>query len=140
VTKQALVVVDMQEYFCQPGHALARFISALGQPGAADWYWGWLEETVVPLAGTDIAARLAKAGIETVVVAGVVTDVCVTGMARELADADFSVFVVADACGAPMRESHEWALRVAIPTFAAITTTDDVMATAMAVAEQRTDP
>jgi isochorismate hydrolase len=52
--------------------------------------------------------------------------------------ANVSVFVVADACGAPMRESHEWALRVAIPTFAAITTTDDVMATAMAEAEQRT--
>jgi biuret amidohydrolase len=220
VTRQALVVVDMQEYFCQPGHALARFLATAGQPGAADWYWDRLETTVVPnisrllaefraradlvlftefgsratdgsdlprwarrhnemaiaalgepiylplsdpaarvipelapapgdvvvqkttsgpLAGTDIAARLAKAGVETVVVTGVVTDVCVTGMARELADADFGVFVVADACGAPMRESHEWALRVAIPTFAAITATDDLLteATGMAVAEQR---
>jgi isochorismate hydrolase len=54
--------------------------------------------------------------------------------------ANVSVFVVADACGAPMRESHEWALRVAIPTFAAITATDDLLAeaTAMAEAEQRT--
>jgi nicotinamidase-related amidase len=209
VSKQALVVVDMQEYFCRPGHALARFIAALGEPGAADWYWHWLDTTVVPnisrllaesrasddmvlftefgsqaadgsdlprwarrhndmamsalgeriylplsdpaarvigelapqagdvvvrkttsgpLAGTDIAARLRAAGAETVVVTGVVTDVCVTGMARELADADFDVLVVADACGAPMRESHEWALRVAIPTFASIVVTGDALA------------
>jgi biuret amidohydrolase len=208
VSKQALVVVDMQDYFCHPGHALARFIAALGEPGANDWYWQWLDSTVVPnisrlaaefrgrdelvlftefgsrtadgsdlprwarrhdnmamsaigeriylplsdpaarviaelapaagdvvvqkttsgpLAGTDIAARLAAAGVETVVVAGVVTDVCVTGMARELADSDFDVLVVADACGAPMRESHEWALRVAIPTFASIVGTNDVL-------------
>jgi biuret amidohydrolase len=208
VSRQALVVVDMQRYFCRPDQTMARFITALGEPGAADWYWRWLDTTVVPniarllagfrsagelvlftefgsraedgsdlprwarrhnemaisalgeriylpltdpaarvipelapvagdvvvpkatsgpLAGTDIAARLAGAGIERVVVTGVVTDVCVTGMARELADADFDVLVIADACGAPMRESHEWALQVAIPTFATIMTTDDVL-------------
>lgn len=213
MSKQALVVVDMQDYFCRPGHALARFIAALGEPGATDWYWQWLDSTVVPnisrlaaefrgrdelvlftefgsrtadgsdlprwarrhddmamsaigeriylplsdpaarviaelapaagdvvvqkttsgpLAGTDIAARLAAAGVETVVVAGVVTDVCVTGMARELADSDFDVLVVADACGAPIRESHEWALRVAIPTFASIVGTNDVLDAAAA--------
>lgn len=215
MSKQALVVVDMQDYFCRPGHALARFIAALGEPGATDWYWQWLDSTVVPnisrlaaefrgrdelvlftefgsrtadgsdlprwarrhddmamsaigeriylplsdpaarviaelapaagdvvvqkttsgpLAGTDIAARLAAAGVETVVVAGVVTDVCVTGMARELADSDFDVLVVADACGAPIRESHEWALRVAIPTFASIVGTNDVLDAAAAPA------
>jgi hypothetical protein len=51
-------------------------------------------------------------------------------MARELADADFDVLVVADACGSPVRESHEWALRVAIPTFASIVAADDVLAAA----------
>jgi nicotinamidase-related amidase len=208
MSKQAQVVVDMQEYFCRPGHALDKFIASFGEPGAADWYWHWLDATVVPniarllagfrargdlvlftefgsraadgsdlplwarrhnemamsalgeriylplsdpaarvigelapaasdvvvqkttsgpLAGTDIAARLRAAGVESVIVTGVVTDVCVTGMARELADADFDVVVVADACGAPMRESHEWALRVAIPTFASIVVADDVL-------------
>lgn len=212
MSTQALVVVDMQEYFCRPGHALARFIAAFDQSGesrAGGWYWNWLDTTVIPnisrllaasrrrgdtvlftefgsrtadgrdlprwarrhnemamaaieehiylplsnpaarvigelapapggvvvekttsgpLAGTDIAARLAAAGVQTVVVAGVVTDVCVTGMARELADADFDVEVVSDACGSPLRDSHEWALRVAIPTFASIVATDDVLA------------
>jgi nicotinamidase-related amidase len=211
VSKQALVVVDMQNYFCRPGYALARLLAAGGGPTATDWYWQWLGSTVVPnisrlaeefrgrddlvlftefgsrtadgsdlpgwarrhdelalsaigeriylplsdpgarviaelaptagdvvvqkttsgpLAGTDIAARLAAADVETVVVAGVVTDVCVTGMARELADSDFNVLVVADACGAPVRETHEWALRVAIPTFASTVSTDDVLAMA----------
>jgi biuret amidohydrolase len=83
-----------------------------------------------PLAGTDIAARLTAAGVETVVVTGVVTDVCVTGMARELADSDFEVLVPADAVGAPVRETHEWALRASIPTFATVVTTDHALATA----------
>lgn len=207
MSSTALVVVDMQEYFCQPGHALARFIEA-GAPGAADWYWPRLTTTVVPaiarlladfrtraepviftefgsraadgsdlprwarrhnemamaalgeriylplsdpaarvipelapaagdviaqkvtsgpLAGTDIAATLREAGVESVVVTGVVTDVCVTGMVRELADSDFDVQVVADACAAPMRESHEWALRVAIPTFATVVSARDLL-------------
>lgn len=209
VSEQALVVVDMQEYFCRPGHALERFLAAVVQPGSADWYWEWVVTTVAPniarllaefraggdtvvftefgsrtadgsdlprwakrhnemamaaigeriylplsdpaarvipeiapsardvvaqkttsgpLAGTDIATRLADAGVGTVVVTGVVTDVCVTGMARELADADFDVQVVADACGSPSRDIHEWALRAAIPTFATVVTTGDVLA------------
>jgi nicotinamidase-related amidase len=215
VSTKALVVVDMQEYFCRPGHALARFIGSAGEPGAAAWYWPWLERSVIPniarllaefrasgdlvvftefgsrtadgsdlpgwarrhnemavaalgeriylpfsdpaarviaelapaasdlvvqkttsgpLAGTDIEAILGAAGVETVVVAGVATDVCVTGMARELADADFDVLIVADACGSPLRDSHEWALRVAIPTFASIVATDDVLAAGAATA------
>jgi biuret amidohydrolase len=211
VSKQALVVVDMQNYFCRPGYTLARLIAAGRGPGATDWYWHWLDSTVVPnisrlvtefrsrgdlvlftefgsrtadgsdlprwarrhdeiamsligernylplsdpgariiaelapapgdvvvqkttsgpLAGTDIAARLTVAGVETVVVTGVVTDVCVTGMARELADSDFDVLVPADAVGGPVRESHEWALRAAIPTFATVVTTIDALTTA----------
>ena len=207
MSEEALVVVDMQEYFCRPGYALARFLAAAGEPGSADWYWQRVSTTVMPniarllaefragrgsivftefgsraadgsdlprwakrhnqmamaaigeriylpltdpaarvvaelapsagdvvvqkttsgpLAGTDIAARLAAAGVGTVVVTGVATDVCVTGMARELADTDFDVVVAADACGSPSRESHEWALRAAIPTFATVVRTDDL--------------
>lgn len=29
MSRTALVVVDMQEYFCRPGHAVARFIVAI---------------------------------------------------------------------------------------------------------------
>jgi nicotinamidase-related amidase len=208
VTKRALVVVDMQNYFCRPGYGLAKLMATGDGSPAADWYWQWLDSTVVPnisrlaaafrsrddlviftefgsreadgsdlprwarrhnelsvsaigerlylplsdpgsrviaelepaagdvvvqkttsgpLAGTDIASRLADAGVETVVVTGVVTDVCVTGMARELADSNFDVLVVTDGVGGPMRESHVWALRAAIPTFASTVSTDDVL-------------
>jgi biuret amidohydrolase len=211
VSERALVVVDMQEYFCRPGHALERFLAAVVEPGSADWYWEWVATTVAPniarllaelracgdtvvftefgsrtadgsdlprwakrhnemamaaigeriyvpltdpaarvvaevapsdgdivvqkttsgpLAGTDIATRLAAAGVGTVVVTGVVTDVCVTGMARELADSDLDVLVVADACGSPSRDNHEWALRAAIPTFATVVCTDDLAGSA----------
>lgn len=209
MSKRALVVIDMQNYFCRPGYGVARLMAAGGGSPATDWYWQWLDSTVVPnisrliaefrgsadlvlftefgsreadgsdlprwarrhnelsmsvigerlylplsdpaarviaelapaaddivvqkttsgpLAGTDIAAKLAAAGVETVVVTGVVTDVCVTGMARELADSNFDVRVVADGVGGPRREAHDWALRAAIPTFASIVSTGDVLA------------
>jgi nicotinamidase-related amidase len=65
-------------------------------------------------------------GIERVVVTGVATDVCVTGMARELADSDFEAVVVRDACATPVRQSHEDALRI-VATFASIVDTADVL-------------
>ena len=105
MSRTALVVVDMQEYFCRPGHAVARFIE-LSAPGAADWYWQRLTTTVVPAIARLLADFRSRA--EPVV---------------------FTEFGsrTPDACAAPLRESHEWALRVAIPTFATIVTAGDVI-------------
>jgi nicotinamidase-related amidase len=81
-----------------------------------------------PLAGTDVDARLRALGVGSVVVTGVATDVCVTGMSRELADAGFDVQLVADACATPLKESHDWALRLLGATFATLVKTDDLVA------------
>jgi nicotinamidase-related amidase len=47
--------------------------------------------------GTDLERRLREAGIETVVIAGITTDHCVSTTARMAADLDFKVYVVSDA-------------------------------------------
>lgn len=201
----ALVVVDMQEYFCRPDSVTGRFIAAVTQDNG-HWYherlttvvpniarlidrfrtshlpiaytefgsgeadgsdmpvWAqrhndWAtrhigdrcyrplaesssrvikelaptsSEMVVqkvtsgPLAGTDIAERLGDLGVRSVVVTGIMTDVCVTGMARELADSNFSVTVAADACAAVEEAAHDAGLRC-LRNFAKIRDTEDLV-------------
>jgi nicotinamidase-related amidase len=202
----ALVVVDMQRYFCEPGHALGEFMERATRDGH-DWYFDRVRNLVVPnvarlleqfrsrdatvfftefgsrnadgsdlplwarrhndwcrehlgrpcylpladpasrvidalapapgepviqkatsgpLAGTDIAQQLRTRGVETVVVAGVATSVCVLGMARELADSNFDVLVVADACATPGKDAHEAALALVSGSFGAVITMQGV--------------
>lgn len=52
------------------------------------------------------------------VVVGVATNVCVAGMARELADADFDAYVVEDACATIGEAAHISALKALEATFA----------------------
>jgi nicotinamidase-related amidase len=64
-----------------------------------------------PLAGTKLDYTLNRHGITKVVVTGIMTNVCVTGAVRELADANFETFVVPDATATPFGEDvHQHAL------------------------------
>jgi nicotinamidase-related amidase len=204
----ALVVVDMQRYFCERGFTLDRLIS-MGIPDDTDWYFHTLENTVVPhiqrlleafrqralpiaftefgshtadgrdlppwarrmndgavaalgercfppltdpaarviddlrpeageavfgksssgpLASTRIDAHLRAVDADPVVVTGVMTDMCVTGMARELADSGFEVVLVNDACATFVKASHEWSLRFLGSSMATAAQTDVVIA------------
>lgn len=201
----ALIVVDMQEYFCRPDSVTSRFVAAVAQDDG-QWYQqrlatvipniarlivtfraselpivytefgshepdgsdmpyfarrhnDWATQqigdrcyrplaepssrvirelapaasdmvvqkvTSGPLAGTEIADRLRNVGVRTVIVTGIMTDACVTGMARELADSNFSATVVADACAAAEEGAHVSGLRC-LRNFAAIRDTEDVV-------------
>lgn len=80
-----------------------------------------------PLAGTSIAYTLHRHGIDTVVITGVATDVCVLGTARELSDSNFTAYLAEDAVGTPLgTDAHAAALSVLSPVFASITTTDEI--------------
>lgn len=57
MTRDAVVVVDMQRYFCEQGSAFLRFIAALGGDDEASGYLERLRSTVVP----NIAALLKAA-------------------------------------------------------------------------------
>jgi nicotinamidase-related amidase len=72
------------------------------------------KSTSGPLNSTKLDQMLRTLGIDTLVVTGVVTDVCVTQTAREFADRDFNVVVVEDACATFDDELH----RAALGTFA----------------------
>jgi hypothetical protein len=64
-----LVVVDMQEYFCRPDSALARWVDALGGIAADGWYHARLTDTVVrpspgqmpPLVMAAVMSRMPRA-------------------------------------------------------------------------------
>jgi nicotinamidase-related amidase len=49
---------------------------------------------------TDLLARLQQAGVKTLVIAGMMTHMCIDATARAAADLGFECSVVADACGA----------------------------------------
>lgn len=204
----ALVVVDMQRYFCERDFPLDRLIS-VGIPDDTDWYFDTLKNAVVPniarliaafrdralqiaftefgshtadgldlppwarrmnegavaaigercfppladpcarviddlrpeetepvfgkstsgpLAGTRIDAHLRAVNADPVVVTGVMTDMCVTGMTRELADSGFEVVLVGDACSTFVRASHEWSVRFLGSSMATAADTDAVIA------------
>lgn len=59
------------------------------------------------LAGTSLRLWLRNMGIDTVVVTGVLTDQCVSGTVRSLADESFNVWLIEDACMAATQELHE---------------------------------
>lgn len=59
------------------------------------------------LTGTSLRLTLCNMGIDTVVVTGVLTDQCVSGTVRSLADESFKVWLIEDACMAATEELHE---------------------------------
>ncbi len=55
---------------------------------------------------TNLDQRLQNAGIEDIIISGVMTNCCVETTARSAFDHDYGVFVVADACAATNDELH----------------------------------
>lgn len=82
------------------------------------------KNTSGPLAGTDLSERLRERGIARVIATGVTTNVCVLGMARELADSDFDVCVVSDACSTFGEGWQKATLEAGIPVFASVLASD----------------
>jgi len=72
---------------------------------------------------TDLDQRLQNAGIEDIIISGVMTNCCVETTARSAFDHDYGVFVVADACAAANDELHMATLKNLAYGFAYITDT-----------------
>ncbi|MFG2905070.1 isochorismatase family protein [Kitasatospora sp. NPDC048286] len=70
---------------------------------------------------------LAERGIDTVLVCGVVTDVCVAGTARDASTLGLRVIVVADGTAAGSDEVHNAALRTLYRSFADVRPTAEVL-------------
>lgn len=78
--------------------------------------------------GTSLELFLRSAGIDTILIGGVATNMVIEGTCREARDRDFSSVVLSDCCSAPSRETHEWALANSFPWMSRIRTADQAMA------------
>lgn len=80
-----------------------------------------------PLASTKLDQILHNSGIDSLVVCGLTTAVCVTQTAREIADRGFRVVVAEDACTEMSEEMHEAALLTFSLTFGRTRKTEEVV-------------
>jgi nicotinamidase-related amidase len=77
---------------------------------------------------TALERHLRHMGVETLLVTGVVTNMCVEGAARTAAEFGFDVFIVDDACAAWSPEVHAATLRSFRTLFGWVIDTDEAMA------------
>lgn len=80
------------------------------------------------ISGTNYSRLIRNLGIETVVVTGIVTDQCVAGTVRGLADDGFKVICVEDACAAACMELHDVELKIMNNLYCNVLSTDETIA------------
>lgn len=78
--------------------------------------------------GTNLVLVLRNMGIKSVVVTGVMTDQCVSGTVRALADSSFSVWLVEDACRAATEEIQNAELTILNNIYCHVINTDELIA------------
>jgi biuret amidohydrolase len=78
--------------------------------------------------GTDLDVVLRGAGIDTVVLVGVATNLAVESTARACADLGYRTVVVSDACSTTSETAHNASL-ASMAMLGEVVTTDDVLAT-----------
>lgn len=78
--------------------------------------------------GTNYSELMRNMGIDTIIVTGVVTDQCVAGTVRVLADHNFKVICVEDCCAAPDMELHHMELKIMNIIYCNVLSTDETIA------------
>ena len=78
--------------------------------------------------GSDLAAQLTTAGIDTLLLCGVATNFVVEGTAREAMDRGYNVVIVGDCCAAASQETHDAALNTSLPFLSTISNLEEVIA------------
>jgi nicotinamidase-related amidase len=81
-----------------------------------------------PLNSTKLDQTLRNLGIESLIVTGLTTDVCVAQTARETADRGFQVIVAEDACTTLSEEMHRGALQCFQIAFGRVKKTSEILA------------
>jgi len=86
-----------------------------------------LKTTSGTFSSTDLEHQLRNLGVNTLIITGVVTHMCVENTARIASDLGFNVFVVSDACAGWSPTLHNAALRALELIFANIVTTNEIL-------------
>ena len=92
--------------------------------------------------GTDLEVILKAQGIQTLIVMGVTTEVCVHTTVREANDRGFHCIVVSDACASFFDDFHETALRMIVAQggiFGSVTNSSTVVKALESVASRKQD-
>lgn len=79
---------------------------------------------------------LARRGVDTLVVTGTVTNVCVEDTVRDASASGLRVILVADACAAVRDRDHNATLHVVYRSYGDVRSTDDVLGLVAAAAER----
>ena len=79
------------------------------------------------LTGTNLRLILHNMGIDTVIVTGTMTDQCVSGTVRDLADESFKVWLIEDACLAATNRLHETELEILNNIYCHVITTQELI-------------
>lgn len=79
------------------------------------------------LTGSTLRLILHNMGIDTVVVTGVLTDQCVSGTVRSLADESFKVWLIEDACRASTAQIQANELEILNNIYCHVITTDELL-------------
>lgn len=79
-------------------------------------------------ANTDLDLQLKKHGVHQLIVVGLIAHTCVESTVRFGAELGYDVTVVADATASYSEREMQAALEIAMPNYAAVVTTDDVVA------------
>ena len=85
------------------------------------------KSTSGPVNSTKLDHMLRVIGVDTVIVTGVVTDVCVAQTTREFGDRDFNSIVVEDACASIDETRHKVTLETIGFSFGTVLSTDEVL-------------
>lgn len=80
-----------------------------------------------PLNSTKLDQTLHNLGIESLIITGLTTDVCVTQTARETADRGFQVIIAEDACTTLSEEMHRGALQCFQIAFGRVKKTNEIL-------------
>jgi nicotinamidase-related amidase len=79
------------------------------------------------VAGTNLAMTFRNMGIETVVCTGVLTDQCVSGTVRSLADESFNVLLIEDATRAATQEIQDAELAILNNIYCHVVNTEELL-------------
>ncbi|MBT97719.1 MAG: hypothetical protein CL902_03715 [Dehalococcoidia bacterium] len=78
--------------------------------------------------GTDLDQILRANGIDTVMLAGVATNLVVEGTARQACDMGYNTIVVGNCCAAEDKWTHDAALTITLPSLCTVTSLDEALA------------
>ncbi|WP_291408641.1 cysteine hydrolase family protein [Actinophytocola sp.] len=83
---------------------------------------------VNPFIGTGLEQRLTTLGVRELYLGGVATNFVVESAARHAGDSGYAVTVLEDLCASYSQEMHEFAITRTLPTFAAVDSSDTLVA------------